>query len=94
MYTLSQKSTNILPRIGIRKQVSSRVPDEPIKLKRPLHAGDFSIVELIFSRRINLHVPRCTSTSMKASVSRVAPENSQYKLDHKSGLHRWGSRGN
>ena len=73
MYTVFQKSTNILPRIGVREQVSSRGPsDEPIKLKRPLQAGDFSIVELVFSRRINLHVPRCTSITTKASVSRAA----------------------
>jgi len=71
IYTMSQKSTNILSRIGL-EQVSFTWPDEPIKLKRPLHAGDFSIVELVFSRRINLHVPRCASTLRRRRLPRVA----------------------
>jgi len=93
---MSQKSTNILPRIG-HEQISFTWPDEPIKLKRPLHAGDFSIVELVFSRRINLHVPRCASTLRRRRLPRIAsppPENSRYELDHKSGLYRRDSRGN
>lgn len=39
----------------LRSSSIEAAPDEPIKLKRPLHAGDFSIVELVFSHRINLH---------------------------------------
>lgn len=89
---MPEKSANILPRIGHgAAKVSSRWPDEPIMLKRPLHAGDFSIVEFVFSRRINLHVPRRRLIPRAASPRRS--ENSRYELDHKSGLYRRGSLG-
>lgn len=47
---------NLQHRFLFGQKFHRRRPDEPIKLKRPLHAGDFSIVELVFSHRINLHV--------------------------------------